>query len=313
MKEMRFFSLLSFCVPFLCFPTNFAFAEAGDASLASNAVADAKERFRRAELLSISEELRGIYADFEKNEVPDLERSRRMAPIAARYENLLAQFPNDAETLVLYAKFLRDGGDDDGARECFEKAQKIEPGWAVVYQQLAAIAAEQGDAAKAFPLMKKAVELESGQAVYHLQLGSLIRVFADVLTEHKLFETREEADRAMQNAFRAAYAIDPTPETAWLYAESFSHVENPDWRAALEAWNAVEKIICKFSRNGTDSAAIIFMKQKIDLRRACVYCELGKFGEAEAVLGKIEDGQLASECEQVRKLISEKRKHSSEE
>lgn len=306
---MRFFRLLSSCAlllapfPVAVFGTPGVFAE--------KAVEDAKGRLRRAELLSISQDLRGIYADLAKSDIPDLERSRRLAPIAARYENLLQRFPDDAETLVLYAKFLRDGGDDDGAREYFEKALKLEPSWAVVYQQLAAIAAERGDAEKAFPLMQKAVELEPGQLVYQLQLGELITALRDKLLEVKIFETRAEADCAMQNAFRAARALSPqSADVAIRYAESFYDVEKADWRSALEAWNIVQKMIAVSEAFGTNSAAKNFMRESVNLHRARVYAELGELGHAEAMLRDIADERLVYSRERLRKMIFEKGNNS---
>lgn len=304
---MRFLSLLSFGVASLFSVPGFAFAGTAEKSSAAEAVAEAKERHRRAELLAIAEELRGIYADFGKSDIPDLERSRRLAPIAARYENLLQRFPDDPEALVLYAKFLRDGGDDDGAREYFEKAQKIEPSWAVVYQQLAAIAAERGEVQSAFPLMQKAVELDPGQAVYQLQLGELLATFREELLEGKFFDTREALDRAMQNAFRAARALAPkSADVAMRYAESFYDVEKADWRAAAEAWSAVRKIVSEFPRVGMESDAEVLMKESLDLHQARVCVELGELDRAENLLRGVTDERLISSRERLRKMIFEK-------
>ncbi len=272
---------------------------------------EAQERSRRDELLAIERDLRAIYASLTEPGIPDLERSRRLAPIAARYENHLKRYPEDAEAFVLYAKFLRDGGDDEGAAEYFEKARKLQPGWAVVWQQLAAIAAERGDGLKAFPLMKRAAELEPGQAVYHLQLGELITAFRDELLKSGIFETRDAADTAMQNAFRAARALAPhSPETAVRYAESFYDVEKPDWRAALEAWNVAQRT---FAARATDEdvPAATLRREMLELHRARAYAELGNDDESEKILECITDGRLAYSCARIRKIIVEKRKLSA--
>ncbi len=304
---MRFLSLL--IAVMAAFPFVLRLSAGTPDCAVDAALEDARERHRRAELLAIGKELREIYAEFEHSEIPDLERSRRLAPIAARYENMLLQFPEDAETLVLYAKFLRDGGDDAGARELFEKALKIEPGWAVIYQQLAAIAAEQGDAVKALPLMRKAVEAEPGQAVYQVQLGELIAAFREKLLAGKVFETREELDFAMQNAFRAARSLMPRSlPAAMRYAESFYDVENPDWRAALDAWNVAEKIFEVFVKEGTNPAEQILMLESLELHRARACAELGRFDEAEKILGSVADERLIYSRENIRKIIFEKRK-----
>lgn len=273
------------------------------------AVSEAKERNRRAELLSIHKDLTDIYAFIAREDISELERSRRLAPIAARYEDLLSRFPDDAETLVLYAKFLRDGGDDAGAREHFEKVRKIRPDWAVAYQQLAAISAERGDGAGAFPQMKKAVEIEPGTLAYQLQFGELIATFRADLLENKIFETRRELDRAMQDAFRAARALAPNSlDIAVRYAESFYDVETPDWRAALGAWEHVQKINENAARVGTNLAAETLMRETIALHKARVFAELGEFARAEQILCGISDERLNRSRDRIRKIISEKRK-----
>ena len=272
---------------------------------------DAQERSRRDELLAIERDLRAIYASFAEPGIPDLERSRRLAPIAARYENHLKRHPDDAEAFVLYAKFLRDGGDDEGAADYFEKARKLQPEWAVVHQQLAAIAAERGDGVKAFPLMKRATELEPGQAVYQLQLGELITAFRDTLQKNGVFETREAADTAMQNAFRAARALAPrSPEAAMRYAESFYDVEKPDWQAALEAWNVAQRIFTEASRDNADVSAATLLRETLELHRARAYAELGNCDASEKILHGITDERLAYSCARIRKVIVEKRKLS---
>lgn len=278
-----------------------------DAVLIS-AAESARERLRRAELLEITEALREIYAELQKTNVPDLERSRRLAPIAARYENLIQQFPNDAEALVLYAKFLRDGGDDAGAREYFEKVQKLKPDWAVVYQQLAAIAAEEGDVSRALPLMQKALALEPGTIVYQLQYGELLTMFREKLLKLKIFETPERLDRTMQNAFRAARALAPqSPNTAIRYAESFYDVVAPDWSAALDAWNMARKNLMSSPDFGTNPAVSQFMRETIDLHRARAYAELGNYAAAEEIIRSVKDERLAHSRKRIRQMIFEKR------
>ena len=314
MAAMRFFSPAKCGLVLSCFLFSGISlpAEAESGIALESVLKEAQERSRRDALLAIERDLRAIYVSLAEPGIPDLERSRRLAPIAARYENHLKRYPDDAEAFVLYAKFLRDGGDDAGAADYFEKARKLQPDWAVVHQQLAAIAAERGDGLKAFPLMKRAAELEPGQAVYQLQLGELITAFRDALLKNGTFETREAADAAMQNAFRAARALAPrSPEVAVRYAESFYDVEKPEWQAALEAWNVAQRTLAEALQDHAETAESTLMRGTLELHRARAYAELGNCDASEKILGGIADERLAYSCARIRKIIIEKRKLST--
>lgn len=277
---------------------------------ATNVLDAARERNRVAELSAIERDRREIYAEIAAQRLPELEASRRLAPLASRFQNFLERFPNDASAHVLYAKFLRDGGENAEAEAHFKKALALGADWAVIYQQLAAIAAERGDVAGALSQMQKAVEREPGTAVYQMQLGELLVAFREQALEEKIFPDAGTLDAAAQNAFRAARAIEPErTEIALRYAESFYDMASPDWNSALAAWNYVEQIFEKRRRLGTNSAEENFMRESIALHRARVFAELGKYAEAEAMLRKSSDLRLQSSREIVQKIISEKRSH----
>lgn len=309
---MNFFSLvkcLCATVFFWGYLTGTLFGGAEN-PVSENALEAARERNRVAELSSIESDRRKIYDEIAAQRLSGLESSRRLAPLASRFQNFLERFPDDASAHVLYAKFLRDGGENAEAEIHFKKALALQADWAVIYQQLAAIAAERGDVAGALFQMQKAVELEPGTAVYQMQLGELLVAFREQALVQKIFSDAAALDAVAQNAFRAARAIEPDRvEIALRYAESFYDVASPDWNSAFEAWNYAERIVEKSQRFGTNSAEKKFMRESIALHRARVFAELGKYAEAEAILRESSDLRLQRSREIVQKIISEKRNH----
>lgn len=269
----------------------------------------ARERNRVSELSAIESERKAVYAEIAARNLPELEASRRLAPLAARYENFLARFPEDADGLVLYAKFLRDGGADAEAENYFRKVLALRPGWAVIRQQLAALAAEQGALAEALTQMQKAVELEPGTLVYQMQFGELLAASRERALEAKIFPDAGALDAALQNAFRAARALAPERlDVAVRYAESFYDVEKPTWALALEAWDYVERLLRKQPEFGTKSAAETFFRETLALHRARAYAELGNASEAEKLLRSSKDKRLEASREKIQKIISENQK-----
>lgn len=286
----------------------FAFAAQESASV-DPAFAEARERHRVNELTAIETERRAIYDAITAQKLPELEASRRLAPLALRYENFLQRFPKDAEALILYAKFLRDGGADVEAEKYFRRALALRPEWAVVRQQLSALAAERGEFAEALTQMQKAAELEPGTLAYQMQLGELLCLFRAQVLEKKIFPDAGTLDAALQNAFRAARALAPENlSVALRYAESFYDVGKANWNQALEAWNYAEKIARKQVTLGTKPAVEPIILETISLHRARVNAELGNLAEAEKLLRASRDSRLERSRESLKKIISEKQK-----
>ncbi len=288
--------------------------DAGTPDATAEAVRAAERKTRDAELLEIVRAQRETLAEIRDAKLSDLERSRRLAAVASRYENFLARFPDDARALVLCAKFLRDGGEDDAARERLEKAEKLRPDWAVVRQQLGAIAAERGDFAEAARRLREAVELEPGTAEYQTQLGEILRVFRAELLAAGVFADAGTLDAAMQNAFRAARALRPGAlDEAVRYAESFYDVAEPDFAAALDAWTLAKNLAAAAPELGAaDSDARKFVAETLELHRARAFAELGRFAEAEKILRAGADPRLERSRGRVREILSEKTKNVSE-
>ena len=94
MTAMRFFSPARYGLVLSCFLlSGISLPAEKESGIALESVLkEAQERSRREALLAIERDLRAIYASLAEPGIPDLERSRRLAPIAARYENHLKRY-----------------------------------------------------------------------------------------------------------------------------------------------------------------------------------------------------------------------------
>ena len=277
---------------------------AGDAD-----VAFARERNAQAKLAALEADRQKLYAEISattEREQGGLERSRKISGLLARYENLHSEFPENLAVEILFAKFLRDAGEDARAKTLLEDAEKRAPEIASVRQQLGAIFAEEGDFGNALPRLRKAVELEPGTCAYQFQLGEFLATFRAGLLAGNFFADAAELDAALQNAFRACVAVEPANINFRLrYALSFYDVEKPNWRAALFAWETFARLVAEKSAENPAGAEQSAEFAKIHLAR--VHAELGEFASAETLLAESESSRFSRAREEIRKIIFQKK------
>ena len=100
--------------------------------------------------------------------------------------------------------------------------------------------AEEGKPLEAINYFLSAIKLEPGEPLYHYQLGTLLYEARDDFLRSGEW-TRASVDHSMQEAFRAAAELAPDRiEFTYRYAESFYDMKDPDWTAALRAWEGLE-------------------------------------------------------------------------
>jgi tetratricopeptide (TPR) repeat protein len=100
--------------------------------------------------------------------------AKRLEPVRRSYEDFLKQNPENAKAHLLFGGFLNDHEDEQGAQAQWEKALQLDPGNAVIYNNLAGRYSESGPLNKAFEYFAKAIELSPSEPVYY-------RNFADGL------------------------------------------------------------------------------------------------------------------------------------
>lgn len=227
-----------------------------------------------AELTALAERREAFYAEAET--LPQNESSRRAADIAARFENLLARFPDSVPALFFFAEFLHDGGENERAEKLLLKAEKLDETFAPAQFLLAEILAARGAATDAFPRFRRGFS-ENPDAESVAVYGEFLCDHRDALLAGKCFPTRAELDENMQRVFfLAAFLSDGNPDYCWRAAESFYDVENPDWNLALAMWDSIMRLPAVEKSPELLAAAT--------LHRARVLAELGRIDEANTLL-----------------------------
>jgi tetratricopeptide (TPR) repeat protein len=221
------------------------------------------------------------------------EIERRVGDILMAYKSFLEDNPDDLEALILYGKLLRRANETEAAFTAFLKADGLDPGIAVVKQQIGNHLAEQDRPLEALPFFLKAVDLEPGAAVYHFGLGQLLAEFRARFTAEGVF-TSEAVDREMIKAFRQAARLEPDNfDFQMRLGEAYYDLSVPDWKNALLHWNRL--------RRETDEA---LRTEIIDLHRARVLGELGRVEEAREIAEAVEEPALQFSRQQVLDVLS---------
>jgi tetratricopeptide (TPR) repeat protein len=170
------------------------------------------------------------------------------------------------------------------------KANQIDPEIPLVKNELGNYLAEEGKPLEAVNYFLSAIKLEPNEPLYHYQLGTLLYEARDDFLKSGEW-TRDSVDHAMQEAFRRAAELAPDRiEFTYRYAESFADMRDPDWPAALKAWQGLEA-----------GAKSDVERQTMRLQEANVLLNMGNASEARKVLGNVTDPTLEP---QKQKLVA---------
>ncbi|NBB79397.1 MAG: tetratricopeptide repeat protein [Verrucomicrobia bacterium] len=248
------------------------------------------------QLLAIAEEEAAIYRKIAED--PDFysesDLNRRIDELVQSYRRYLADQPDDASAYVLYGKLLRRLGEYDQAFVAFLKADELDPGIAVVKQQIGNHLAEQGKGKAALTFYLNAVSIEPETAVYHFGLGQLLHNFRSEFIDEGIF-TRDALEREMLKAFRQAATIDPENfDFQMRLGEAYYDLSSPDWKRALVHWNKLRK-----------KAATDLQGEILDLHRARVLGKLGRLEEARKATSHVENPALQNSKQQVLQEIAQ--------
>lgn len=207
----------------------------------------------------------------------DLERVQRgFQDLVPKYEAFLGENPDYAPGYVAYGLMLDRAGEAELASRMFLRANQLDPNIPVVKNQLGNYLAERDKPEQALPYYLAAIDLEPEEPLYHYQLGSLLAEFRQAFLDLEMYEPAA-LDAALQKAFRQAAELSPAEIAfAYRYAESYYDVGDPDWEAALVAWeNLAERL-----HPGVE-------RQTILLQRANVHLLKGESDRAEALLREV--------------------------
>jgi tetratricopeptide (TPR) repeat protein len=224
-----------------------------------------------------------------RNVIQNANWRARLRRVEADYKLYIATHPGDAQAVADYAGFLYDQGRHDEAVTFWERALKLDPKFARVYNDLAVHYGHYGRAADALRYHQKAFELDPSDPVFHFNWATTCFLFRkdakdvygwseDEIFRHSLDEFRKARDLATNDY-----------EYATAYAQSFFMWKKADWQEAAEAW--------QFCVNAAPS--------EVERQRAYGYVaradiRLGRYDDARAALDKITLPELRS----VRDLIA---------
>jgi tetratricopeptide (TPR) repeat protein len=206
------------------------------------------------------------------------------------YESLLRDDTGFAAGYAAYGYMLWKIGLRKEAVAILTKANDLDPDIPLVKNELGNYFAEEGKPLDAINYFLAAIKLEPGEPLYHYQLGTLLCEARDDFLSSGEW-TRAAVDHSMQEAFRSAAELAPDRiEFTYRYAESFYDLRDPDWAAALKAWQGLEA-----------HAQSEVERQTMRLHEANVLLNMEKAGEARKVLGTVSDPALEA---QKQKLVA---------
>jgi tetratricopeptide (TPR) repeat protein len=248
-------------------------------------------------LYRISQREQKIYQQLKTN--PDFytteDLERRVCEIVLAYSNYLSENPDDVSALILYGKLLRRIGETEQAFKIFLKADAIDPGIAVVKQQIGNYLVETDNGKAALTFYLNAVELEPGVPEYNYAIGEILHIFRDEFVRDELF-THDSLDREMIKAFQAAARLDPENFDGQMrLGEAYYDLITPDWKAALLHWEKLRKATPDYNE---------LRCQILDLHRARVLTKLGRNEEARELANEITQPALQAAKKQILVVMS---------
>jgi len=234
-------------------------------------------------LKGIAEHQKVLFADAAA-QGKDLDNSAFQAQVeqlTREYESLLRDNPQFAAGYACYGYMLWKVGLRKEAVAILLKANQIDPEIPLVKNELGNYLAEEGKPLEAVNYFLSAIKLEPNEPLYHYQLATLLYEARDDFLKSGEW-TRDSVDHAMQEAFRRAAELAPDRiEFTYRYAESFADMRDPDWPAALKAWQGLEA-----------GAKSDVERQTMRLQEANVLLNMGNAGQARKVLDTVTDPTL---------------------
>jgi tetratricopeptide (TPR) repeat protein len=210
--------------------------------------------------------------------------------LTREYESLLRDNPSYAAGYASYGYMLWKIGLRKQAVAILLKANQMDPDIALVKNELGNYLAEEGKPLEALNYFLSAIKLEPKEPLYHYQLGTLLYEARDDFLKSGEW-SRSSIDHSMLEAFGHAAELAPDRiEFTYRYAESFYDMEDPDWAAALKAWEGLEA-----------RAQSEVERETMRLHEANVLLNMGKQDHARQVLDTIKDPTLEA---QKQKLIA---------
>ena len=186
------------------------------------------------------------------------------------YAGLTAKYPRDATVRNAHAEFLAGLGEQERARAMWEEAAALAPKNAVVLNHLAEHWAAADEMIKSAAFYARAVESAPENAAYRFAFANVTFLF-----RHELLSAAQPDEAAVLGHaladFAAASRLAPlNANYARAYAETFYRVAQPDWKAALSAWQHFAEISPQKDFAQANLARIHLKLGQTEAARACL-------------------------------------------
>ncbi|HEY4989836.1 MAG TPA: hypothetical protein VII09_08515 [Opitutaceae bacterium] len=254
------------------------------------AAAPVPETMAERGLKDIAEHQKVLFADAaaQGTDLDEAGFKSQIEQLTHDYESLLRNNPDFAAGYASYGYMLWKVGMRKPAVAILLKANQMDPDIPLVKNELGNYLAEEGKPLEALNYFLAAVKLEPKEPLYHFQLGNLLYEARDDFLKSGEW-SRAAIDHSMQEAFRNAAELAPGRiEFTYRYAESFYDVKEPDWPAALKAWEDLDV-----------RAQSQAERETMRLHQVNVLLNMGKREPARKLLDTLSDPTMAAQKKQL--------------
>src|SRR5260221_8826172 len=142
---------------------------------------------------------------------PETLRARikqRFDPIKRAYEDFLQHHPDHARAELAYGSFLSDIGEEDPAKDHWEKGLQLDPKNPAAWNNLANWYGHNSPVTNAFKYYAKAIELNPAEPVYYQNFATTVYLFRRDATNYFHITEPEVFDKALA-LYRKAIELSP--------------------------------------------------------------------------------------------------------
>lgn len=212
-------------IALVCITTPIRAVEAQD----RNSIAKNAESTKRGD----NAQLRG---ELQAARLAEITAGAEPEKIEQLYAGIVARHPQSAEAHTAYGEYLWTLDRNAAALAQWLAAEKLDPEHAATLFHLGEAHYAMGDMTLAGKYFTRAVARDPKNAAYHFHLGNVLFTFRDANRLPGDADTEPVKKRGLEH-LRLASDLQPfNRDFARGYAETFWGMREPDWNAALAAW-----------------------------------------------------------------------------
>jgi tetratricopeptide (TPR) repeat protein len=206
----------------------------------------------------------------------------RLAAVAQAYRAFLQKHPDHVEGRIAFGSFLNDTGQEQAAREQWERARELDPKNPAIYNNLAGIYGHRGPVTNAFVHYEKAIELDPTEPVYYHNLATTVFLFRrDVMEHYGITDEQKVFDKALA-LYHQALELDPGNFIlASDLAQTYYLIKPPRHEDAIVAWQRAYELA------GDD-----LERESVRVHLARIHGQASRFEEAWTQLNLVTNTQL---------------------